>query len=246
LTVAIASAAMAAAGDDHRLALPAAPVEVLATPTEPPVLAVAVDPWSKRAQSAAAFASGIAVRARAVFADQGLDEQGRRKALRMLVADVFDTKALGKALLGANSGRLSAKQLAAYQDVVADYIVPLYASKIYHVCDASPEIVSVDEGAAAVSVRTAYTAAPNDPPVMVDWRLDPRTDGSWRVLDISVNGISLAQGKMDEFDAVLRMQGPDAFLESLHNRAGEHLPRPMALAVEPPDTPPPAKPRYPM
>ncbi len=144
--------------------------------------------------------------------------------------------ALGSALLGDNRGRLSERQLAAYQGIVGGYITPLYASRIYRVCDASPEIVSVDEQSSGVWVRTSYTAAPNDPPALVDWLLDPHADGSWRVLDIAVNGVSLAQSKRDEFSAVLRLQGPDAFLERLHDSAAGRGPKPLPIAAEPPDS----------
>lgn len=196
-------------------------------------LAQPVDPWSPRETEAVAFANELTLRARAIFADPGLDQAERRSAFRALVSEVFDVDALGKALLGNNKGRFTERQMKSYESVVPDYLVKLYASRIYNVCSTNPAVVSVEEQARGVFVRTAYGRDPGVRPVLVDWLLNPRPDGSWRVLDMAVNGVSLAQAKMEEFDAVLAMQSPDAFLELLHAQAGQALPNPLASPIAP-------------
>jgi phospholipid transport system substrate-binding protein len=202
------------------------------------VLALPIDPWSPRESEAVAFTNGLTLRARAVFADINLDAAARRQAFRTLVSDLFDVDALGRALLGGNRDRLNDRQYASYQRVITDYLVPLYANRIYRVCSSSADLVSVEEKERGVTVRTAYRSEPTDTPVVVDWLLDPHPDGSWRVLDMAVNGISLAQSKMEEFNSVLKQEGTDAFLERLHAQAGESLPQPLASPVEPPNSKP--------
>lgn len=222
--------------DAHRLVSAVTVATPASIAADEGVLSLPVDPWSPRESEAVAFANGLTVRARAVFADPNLDADGRRHAFRTLVADVFDVEALGRVLLGDNRGRLSQRQYASYQTAVTDYLVPLYASRIYNVCNSTPEVISVEEQSRGVTVRTAYSIGPNEPQTMVDWLIDPRQDGSWRVLDMAVNGVSLAQSKMEEFDAVLRNDGPDAFLERLHEGAGNKLPEPLSSAVDPPNS----------
>lgn len=224
--------------DARRLAPPAAAASSLAEPplapsSEDQILAQPADPWSPRASEAAAFANGLAVRARAIFADPGLDAPARRSAFRALVSELFDVDALGKALLGANGARFTERQMKSYESVVPDYLVKLYASRIYNVCSSNPAVVSVEEQPRGVLVRTAYGQDPGVQPVMVDWLLSARADGSWRVLDMAVGGVSMAQAKMEEFDAALSLNSPDGFLELLHAQAGQGLPSPLASPIAP-------------
>lgn len=204
------------------------------------ILAQPVDPWSPREAEAAAFASALTVRARAIFADLGLDALARRRAFRALVVELFDVDSLAKALLGRNKERFTERQIRSYEGVVPDYLVKLYASRIYDVCKTNPTVVSVEEQPGGVLVRTTYGRDAGVQPTIVDWLLSARADGSWRVLDMAVNGVSIAQAKMEEFDAALSLNSPDGFLELLHAQAGQGLPSPLASPVAPEA---PAKPR---
>jgi phospholipid transport system substrate-binding protein len=216
------------------------PAPAQSAPSDDTILALPIDPWSPRESEAVGFANELTIRARAIFADPNLDALARRRAFRALVSELFDVDALGQALLGENIQRLSEPQLASYRAIVPDYLVRLYASRIYDVCRSNAVVISVEEQPRGVLVRTAYGTLPGETQTVVDWLLDPRPDGSWRVLDMAVNGVSLALSKMEEFDSVLSSQGPDAFLELLHIEAGQGLPRPLASPVAPEA---PAKPR---
>jgi phospholipid transport system substrate-binding protein len=197
------------------------------------ILALPIDPWSPRESEAVGFANELMIRARAVFADPSLDALTRRRAFRAMVSELFDVDALGQALLGDNLQRFTERQRVSYRAIVPDYLVRLYASRIYDVCRSNAIVISVEEQPRGVMVRTAYGALPGESLTVVDWLLDPHPDGSWRVLDMAVNGVSLALSKMEEFDSVLSSQGPDALLELLHAQAGQGLPRPLASPVAP-------------
>lgn len=225
LCLCTAGSALAASpsSSDHRLPIPAVvPQAEQAPPADPAVLDLPIDPWSPRAEEAAAFANGVTLRTRAIFADPNLATAGRRQALKTLVLDVFDLKALGGMLLGDNRGKLSEAQQAQYETMVAEYLADLYSGRMIRACAESPEVVSVEEQPGGIVVRTAYAKGPNEPQTMIDWLIAPQADGSWRVLDFAVNGVSLAKAKIEEFASVLKNEGADAFLQRLHGSSADN------------------------
>jgi ABC-type transporter MlaC component len=139
-------------------------------------------------------------------------------------------------LLGDNKGRLDDHQLANYSQVVQDYLVPIYAAKLGDVCNTQPAVISVHKQNGAVFVRTEFTTRVGAPSTYVDWLVSEQQDGSWRALDIAIDGVSVAQAKQDEFNSVIANRGPDAFIELLYRQAGDALPEPMAVSVAPPDS----------
>jgi len=197
-----------------------------------------IDTWSPIETQAANFASDLTTRALALLDNTALATGERLKAFRKLVSDVFDVRAIGGLLLGHNKDKLDERQLADYQSIVANYIVPIYAARIGQICDTQPSVVSVSQGNGGMIVRTAFMTRIDVPPTYVDWLVAQQPDNSWRVLDISVNGVSIAHSKIDEFSAVIAQRGPDAFLELLHDQAGDGLPQPMSAPLMPPSIEP--------
>ena len=233
----ICAACMVAGGSDAsspaRGAAKSLPRLNLQSRSDEKALAAPLDTFAPSEVEAVSFANGLTLRARAVMADPSLDLFGRRREFRSLVSESFDVDELGRVILGDNREKLTARQFAAYRGIITDYLVPIYANKIYRACSGTPEVVSVKPNAKGFSIRTAYNIESGEAPTLVDWQLNKRSDGAWRVLDVAVSGVSLAQSKMEEFDSVLRTQGPDAFLELLHTQAGEPIPQPLASPVAP-------------
>ena len=201
------------------------------------LVAEPMDAWSPAESHAVEFAVDLTGRALAVLDDPELQASDRRSAFRKLVVDLFDVKRISHILLGHNRDRLSPHQLENYQSIVADYLVPIYATRLGEVCNTQPTVVAVQERNVGVFVRTAFTTEMGAAPTYVDWLVDEQPDGSLRAVDISVSGVSLTQAKMDEFNSVIANRGPDAFLELLHKQAGDGLPTPMSAPVLPPTLP---------
>ena len=61
-----------------------------------------------------------------------------------------------------------------------------------------------------------------DAPVAIDWRVTPGPDG-WRILDVIVEGVSLALTWRNEFDAVIDQRGLDGLLQQMASRAERRM-----------------------
>ena len=70
-----------------------------------------------------------------------------------------------------------------------------------------------------VLVQTALQRPNADKPLLVDWRVR-ETEGQLRVIDIMVEGLSMAQSQRQEFSSVMRENGGsiDALMNTLEGR----------------------------
>ena len=210
-----------------------------AAPTVAPQIAIAglpqqtLEMWTPIETGAAMFANNLTTQALALAADAKLKDSERRSAFRKMVAELFDVKTISRALIGRERTKLDDSQLASYQAIVADYLVPIYATRIGEVCNTEASIVAVKGRPSGVFVRTAFATRAGGRPMLVDWLVSPQADGSYRALDVAINGVSLGQSKMDEFSSVIDKRGADKFLELLHAQTADVLPTPLSTAVEP-------------
>ena len=71
----------------------------------------------------------------------------------------------------------------------------------------------VKPGETEATVRNQFTRA-GGKPVPIDYQMR-KTDGGWKIYDISVEGISLVLTYRSEFDQVVRQQGIDGLIKRL-------------------------------
>jgi len=81
------------------------------------------------------------------------------------------------------------------------------------------EPVKADDDARQLYVRSSVRQQ-NGPPVSVDYRMY-RTGGEWRVIDVSVEGISMAVSYRTNFASEIRRKGIDGLIASLRERNEE-------------------------
>ena len=61
---------------------------------------------------------------------------------------------------------------------------------------------------------------PSGPPITAEWRVRV-IDGKYRIIDIAIEGISMAVTKRSEFSAVIQSSGIDGLIAALRLRANK-------------------------
>ena len=61
---------------------------------------------------------------------------------------------------------------------------------------------------------------PSGPPLECDWRVRQR-DGKLRIIDVMVEGVSMAVTQRSEFSAVIKSRGFDGLLSALRARTNK-------------------------
>ncbi|MGH7186992.1 MAG: MlaC/ttg2D family ABC transporter substrate-binding protein, partial [Pseudomonadota bacterium] len=142
-------------------------------------------------------------------------------ALGRLLAESIDARAIGRFALGRYGQRASAAEQADFDRLFGEAIVATYTRHLGTYSGETLQVAgsrSLEDGSAMVSSKVIR---PSGPPASVEWRLR-QTDGNWRILDVVVEGVSLALTHRAEYTAVIRADGGrlDGLLERLRAQAG--------------------------
>jgi len=167
------------------------------------------------------FVRSFGDQAVAVLSDDGLDAQGREAALRQLLNEKFDVPAIGRFVLGRYWRAAREAERAEFAVLFEEMIVSTYARQLGNYAG---ETLSVD-GARHSDDKGAVVASrilrESGPPIGVDWRLLRRGDG-WRIVDVMVEGVSMALTQRAEFTAVIRSSGGVAgLIERLRTKVAQ-------------------------
>ena len=134
----------------------------------------------------------------------------------------FDMRTMSRLILARNWKRFSDEQREEYVREFKRYLANNYGSRIDRYDQEEVEILGErQEPRGDVTVRTRIVGGDFEN-ATVDYRMRKR-GGSWKIIDVIIEGISLVSNFRDQFKAVLARGGPEHLLEQLRekNASGE-------------------------
>lgn len=135
-------------------------------------------------------------------------EDARLSEFERLFRRGFDVNTISRFVLGRYWRRATPQQRKEYQTLFADFIVTTYASRFRQY---SGETLSVDgerKASQRDTIVSSEIVAPQGPPIRVDWRVRTKNDDH-KIVDVIVEGVSMAITQRDEFASVIRRGGGD-------------------------------------
>lgn len=189
------------------------------------VLAFVVQPHSVNAEEigsrAEAFITSLANDAISKLTDTevSIDEQEAR--FREIMREYIAFQTIARWVLGGRYWRgANDAQRERYLSLFEQLMVATYAHRFQNYSGETLEVNSVQKiDETQVLVRTTLQRPNAEKPLSVDWRVRATQD-KLRVIDIMVEGLSMAQTQRSEFTAVLRNNGGDvdALMANLETR----------------------------
>jgi len=187
-------------------------------------LLVAAAPPSGRAEAAdpGQFMMSLGNRVLAIINDQKTPEAQRKQQFRKLADEAFEVPKIAQFVLGRYWRAASDEEKQRFTDAFETYMVQVYWSRFSGYNGESFKIMGQqDEGNGTILVTTEILR-PNSgqPPVKVAWSLVKR-DGSFKIRDASLEGISQALTYRDEFASIIERNGGkvSALISQLNERA---------------------------
>ena len=140
----------------------------------------------------------------------------REIAFRNILVEGFHIKTISRFVLGRYWRSATETQRQAYDDVFVNFIVRVYASRFDSYDGEKFEILQIvdSEIEGDTIVRTHIIRLAGGAPIGVDYRVRV-IDGGYRVVDVTVEGISMLHTHRVEFASVINRKGMDGFLEEL-------------------------------
>ncbi len=167
---------------------------------------------------ASAFVRDLGDKAIRVLAskDAGLAE--REAKLQAVLYGHFDMRVIGRFALGRYWRQASAEQRRDYLDLFGRYIVKTYSAKLGGYTGEQLEIVSETPLTNKIDVLVnTRIERPSGPPIKATWRVRSRND-TRRIIDVMIEGISMAVTQRQQFSSVVRRYGLEGLLETLRAR----------------------------
>lgn len=160
------------------------------------------------------FVDAVAGQVIAIGKNDSMSRSEKESKLESLFSDKVDINFVAKFVLGKNWRTASTQQQQDYIAAYRPFILKNYASKLakysgqtYSLKNARP-----DGDASVVTMEI------NDPQggqnIMVDYRLRG-DDGSFKIVDITVEGVSLLNTQRSEFSGIVENKGMDGLIAAL-------------------------------
>jgi phospholipid transport system substrate-binding protein len=154
--------------------------------------------------------------------DVPADERNRR--FRQLLTKGFDVPGMGRFVLGRYWRDATEPEHEEYQKLFEDFIVATYAQRFSNYQGETLQIQgsNPEDGGKTVAVHSQIMRVNPPQPIKVDWRVE-QTDQGWRIVDVVVEGVSLAVTQRSEFASVIQRNGGkiSALLDTLKQKTSE-------------------------
>jgi len=169
-------------------------------------------------REASTFVQSVDDKAMAITG-RNLDAGDREQSFRDMFVTSFDVPGIGRFVLGRYWRTATDAQKSGFLTLFENMIVRTYSNRFTTYQDEQFTITGAraDGDSAVVGSTFAQT---NSPPVKVDWRV-LKTQGTLKIVDVMVEGVSMSVTQQQEFGSVIQRGGGriDGLLEIMRERA---------------------------
>jgi len=152
------------------------------------------------------------------FKDQTKD--AKIVKIRSIVNEIFDYTELSKRTLGREWTKFNAPQQSEFVKLFSDLLEKTYADRLLSYSDEKVFFEKeslLREGQAEV---TSNVLTADGKKIPLDYRMVQK-DGSWRVYDVIIEGISLVKNYRDQFRDILAKDSPEEVLKMLREKVAK-------------------------
>jgi phospholipid transport system substrate-binding protein len=147
----------------------------------------------------------------------GTQKTLQREKIWGIIEQVFDFTELAKHVLARNWNKLTPQEKEEFTEVFARFLGRIYLDKIQGNCQ-NERIVYMGQDLLTDSkalVKTKIITETAEIPV--NYRMKAR-DGSWRIYDVNIEGVSLVKNYRAQFHQILSKKSPARLIELLKKK----------------------------
>ena len=154
----------------------------------------------------AVFVREFSAQAIGVLTDHSLSGAHREQAFRELLTAGFDVKAISRFVLGRYWRKATAAQRAEFTGLFEDLIVATYSKKFLDYNGQTLKVEAIREENQKTASVASRIRRQGGETIRIDWRL-LRRGGSWRIVDVVVEGMSMVLSQRSEYASVIKADG---------------------------------------
>ena len=169
-----------------------------------------------QAEGAKNFIASMGDRGINFLGNESMSVEAKKAEFSQLLNDSFDMSTIGRFSLGTYWKTATPAQQQEYQKLFNTMIVKVYSKRFsdykgqkFDVRSARPE--------GKDSVVTSFIVPSDGPQVQVDWRVRNK-GGSYKVVDVIIEGVSMSLTQRSDFSSVIQQGGGDVQSLLVHLR----------------------------
>lgn len=159
------------------------------------------------ASDPAAFISNLAAVALQALNDKQMTQQQREQRFHSILDDNFDVPRISRFVLGRYWNGASDAERQQFNTLFDQYIVRTYSQRFSQYSGETLKVTgSRPESETSTIVQSEILRPSGAPPAKVDWRVRAQK-GDYRIVDVDIEGVSMALTLRQEFAAVIQRNG---------------------------------------
>ena len=165
--------------------------------------------------AASAYMQSLGSKAIKELTDPAVPQAERQARFRTLLDEHFDIPAIAKFTLGRYWRTATEEQRTEFRELFEDFIVQSYSPRFAEYHGESFQVAGSTTDERGIIVVHSKIDMPSSEDIRVDWHLRA-TDSGFAIVDIVVEGVSMAVTQRSEFASVIQSRGGVAgLLEAL-------------------------------
>jgi phospholipid transport system substrate-binding protein len=170
------------------------------------IAVTAVTAQDSVAEGAKNFIASMGDRGINFLGNQTMSVEAKKAEFRNLLNESFDMSTIGRFALGTNWKAATPAQQKEYQQLFNEMIVKVYSKRFSDYKGQKFEVKSARKEGDKDFIVTSFIVPGDGPQVQVDWRVRNK-NGSYRVVDIIVEGVSMSMTQRADFASVIQRGG---------------------------------------
>lgn len=176
-------------------------------------------------EEAEKFIRALGDQAVKLLSDKSIPLTERETKIRTMLRHNFDLETIGRFVLSKYWRTASPDQRAEYLSLFSDFVVRTYARRLGGYAGEKFKIKSAKPLGSRDALVVTEISRQAGPPITAGWRVRD-TKNSYRIIDVMVEGVSMAATQRSEFETIIRKQGLVGLIEILRAKVSGFTVRP--------------------
>ena len=148
--------------------------------------------------------------------DQNLSKELKISKLKIIALNTVDIEGIGLYSLGKHRKNISDQKRNEYLDIFTQYFLKSFSSRLAQYSDPKIRVDSQKKlNEKYTMVSSVLIATEDKPEVKIDWRVVTKDIDHPLIIDLIIEGVSLAKVQKEEFNSII--QSNDGDINSLFN-----------------------------
>ncbi len=153
---------------------------------------------------------------------QNISKEEKMEKIELIAEEVVDIKGIAYYSLGSHRKTLSSEKKEEYFKVFKKYFLKSFSSRLAQYSDPKIQVSSEKKlNEKYTIVSSILLATEKTPQVKLDWRIITKDIHKPLIIDVVIEGVSLARVQREEFNSIIQNNNIDGLINNLNEFANK-------------------------